>query len=489
MLFDVVDPLLVSALRQTVTSGRKVLQTNTLLYVIALTVGPICATAVAENSFDLSTSVDSNEVRQARVIVEVTGKLNLNADGQKVTRLPFRVAGDLLYDERTLSTKEGQARRDIRHYRQAAATISVGGNPIKAKLPEDRRLIVVDLKQHRQTLFSPLGPLSSDDLDLLDVQGSTTLLNALAPPAPVGLSDEWQHDDQLVAALLGLDAISQSDVKSKLKKVEGEIAILDLVGTVSGAIDGVASDIRLKAKYNIDLARRQVTWLAMSIRENRAIGHASPGFDVTARIRVALEEQTAATELSADALAGLPLDPHSGATLLSLSSAAGSFQLLHARNWQVMIDRHDVTVLRMIEQGDLVAQCNISSLPDLPRGKQASIESFRADIERALGVNFGQFAETTQGTSSRGLRVLRAVVDGAASELPIRWIYYHISDEQGRQAALVFTMDAEAIEEFAAADSTLISSFEFLARGGSPTPATRVDAASAPDTGTDAVNR
>jgi hypothetical protein len=293
------------------------------------------------------------------------------------------------------------------------------------------------------------------------------------------LNAEWTHDAQDLALLLGLDAIHQTDVKSTLRQVEGDVAIIDLSGQVSGAIDGVASDITLKAKYNINLQSHRVTWLAMSIREDRDIGHATPGFEVTARVRVEINDKPASPELNISLLNQLPLDLNSGSTLLRLESQLGGFGLLHARDWQTMVDRHDVTILRMIDQGELIAQCNISSLPDLAAGKRVQLPEFQADIEKALGKNFGQFVEASQQNSESGHRVLRAVVSGLASELPIQWIYYHISDDNGRQAALVFTMDAKVVEKFAGADQSIIGTFAFVDRAA-PTPASPGETAAKP---------
>jgi hypothetical protein len=476
MLFDVVGNILVSARDRFVTVNRKVLWRNILSVALSLAVVGLSATLLAESPVDISTSVNSDEIQHVRVVVEVRGVLKLNTDGQKVTRLPLRVTGDVRYDERTLQANRDQIRKSVRHYDRARATISVGDSPIQTQVRNDRCLIVTQVAKNQQTLFSPLGPLTREELELLDVQGSTALLDDLAPTRPVKLSDEWEHDDALIAALLGLDAISQSDAMSTLRQVEGDVAIVDMSGTVSGAVDGVSSDIELKAKYNIDLRQRRVTWLAMSIRENRAIGHAAPGFEVTARIRVALSERASAPELSDARLQELPLGLHTGAKLLNLPSSAGAFRLLHARNWQVMVDRHDVTILRMIDHGELIAQCNISSLPDLPRGEQVAMSAFQADIKRALGDNFGQFVEAGQTTNDRGLRVLRAVASGVASELPVQWVYHHISNGKGRQTALVFTMDSKVIEAFAEADRAIISSFQFTERPvGNPTTANRVE--------------
>lgn len=462
MLFDVLGLFFVSTRPRFVTVDHLMVWCFTLF-------ATLTASVSGEETYDLSVNQSANDSRLVRAVVEVTGDLKLNEDGKKVSKLPFRVRGDLQYSERTIDQTPTE-RRDVRYYQTAEAHIRVGEGSLNSGLSDTRRLVLAHATGSRHTIFSPQGAFTRDEFDLINIQGSTALTHLLPPAEPVAIDSEWRHDDKFVAAFLSLDAIAQSDVKSTLRNIEDHIAIIDMSGKVSGAVDGVSSDIVLKAKYNVDLKQHAVTWLAMSIREQRAIGHATPGFDVTARIRVAASNEETPPELTADALAGLPLEVSDGATLISLPSPAGGFSLLHARQWQVMVDRADMTILRMIEQGDLIAQCNVTSLPDLDRGKRVPLDAFRADVQKALGKNFGEFVEASQRTNDRGLRVLRAVVSGVASELPIQWIYYHLSDSDGRQAAIVFTMDSKVVEKFAGGDDALVSSFEFAERRR-PTPA------------------
>ena len=482
MIFDAIGVILVSGRQCFVTVCHKSLQGIFFSAVVttAIALG-FHGTSVASNDYNLTTYVNSTRFQKIHAVVEVRGDLKLNADGQGVRRIPLRVSGDLHYDERNLWDNGVESQRWVRNYEQAHATIKIGETPIETKLRKERRLVLADVEGAQQTLISLQGPLTRDELELIDIQGSTALLDQLAPQKTVALSASWHHGDQLVAQLLGLDAISQSDVTSTLRQVEGDVAIIDMSGTVSGAVDGVASDIKLQAKYNINLQQHRVTWLAMSIRENRAVGHATPGFEVVARIRVAISKIPDVAELRDSALEHLSLAARPGASLLELASVAGGFRMLHPRDWQVMIDRHDVTVLRQIDHGELIAQCNLSSLPNLPPGERAALKGFQGDIQRALGSNFGQFVETSQSTNDQGLRILRAVVAGVSSELPVQWIYYHLSDTSGRQAAIVFTMDAKAVEKFAGADLGLVSSFAFLQRNrGVPTAADHLDSAEKP---------
>ncbi|MCB9939204.1 MAG: hypothetical protein H6823_13255 [Planctomycetaceae bacterium] len=491
MQFDESDAILVSCRSQIVITPRNFLWLTTLVVASLASLSRSSYAEPNERKFDLSTRDTSGAIRDVQVAIEVTGDLKLNADGKQVNRLPMRVSGTARYDERTLRPGSGNAsKRDARFYRDAKATIAIGDGRLEMGLNSNRRLIVAEADSSKVTLFSPLGPLTRDELELIQTQGNSSVLDRLAPAAPVALNTEWAHDPKDLAILLGLDAIHQTDIKSTLRQVENNVAIIDMAGKASGAIDGVASDIALRAKYNINLQSHRVTWLAMSVREDRAIGHATPGFDVTARVRVEVNEKATSLELTDSLLSELPLELNSGSTLLRLASTLGGFALLHARDWQMMVDRHDVTILRMIEQGELIAQCNISSLPDLTAGKRVQLPEFQADIEKALGKNFGQFVEASQQKNESGHRVLRAVVSGLASELPIQWIYYHISDDTGRQTALVFAMDVKVVEKFAAADESIVGTFEFVKRvAPTPAPAATGETASKPASGNAATAR
>jgi hypothetical protein len=399
----------------------------------------------------------------------VTGKLKLNPDGKRVVSLPLKVQGEVLYDERVINFDALDGlRKDIRLYHKADAAIRVGGGDHKTTLSDSHRIVVADFREGKQILFSPLGPFTLDELELIDIQGSSTLLYRLLPSKGVRIGDHWQHRDGLLRSLLGLEAITHNDLQSSLRQVEGSVAIIDLEGSVGGAIRGIASDLEIQAKYNFDLQNNRITWLAMEVTENRAVGHAEPGFEATARIRTAIAPNAECPELSSEAIRGFPLDSAAGATLLRFSASHGAFQFLHDRSWRVMTDRHDVAILRRVEEGDLVAQCNTSPLAKLEEEQRVQLDAFKADIQRSLGKEFGQFVEASEEKNGNGLRVLRVVVTGTASEVPIQWNYYHLSDDSGRQAAIVFTLDARMAERFAAADRTIVSSFEFLEASDAP---------------------
>ncbi len=438
--------------------------------------------------YELRATTTPDQFQRVRVLLEVSGQLKINGEDKKVTQVPLQVNGELLYDERVLkSDTQNKCRSSVRYYDTAAAELRIGETSQKTSLHPDRRLAATQVTATETVLFSPLAPFTRDELELLETQANSAALYRLLPDKAISLGQSWNHDNSAVAALLCLDAITQTDVKSTLRQVEKSLAIVDLEGSVNGSVRGVSSDIQVRGKYNFDLKQGTFTWITLSISEKRASSAAEPGFEVVAKLREVLAPTPPRAELSDATIKDLTLDPGPGSTLLSLASSAGRFQLLHTRQWRVMMDRTDLTVLRMLDQGDLIAQCNASRLPDLPAGQRVSVESFQADVKRALGEHFGEFRDVTQESTDGGLRVLRAVVSGTASELPIQWSYYHLSDDKGHQAAIVFTMDARLVEKFAEADRTIISSFAFTGSAeAAPETATETAPVAAPAAAPDA---
>jgi hypothetical protein len=284
------------------------------------------------------------------------------------------------------------------------------------------------------------------------------------------IGSDWPLPEATVARLLGLDAISQQDVKCTLDSAKNDVAILSMAGKVAGAVAGVSSDIELKGKLNFDLKKRFVTWLTLAIKESRAIGHAQPGFEVVTTLRMVAAPLAPLTELSDKSLAGMKLTPEASQTLMELNSDTGGFQLIHDRRWNVMVERGDLTVLRLVDRGDLIAQCNVTPQAPLAKGRAETLEAFQSDVKRVLGKNFEEIVEASEESTDSGLRVLRVVAVGKTGELPIQWTYCNLADESGRRAALVFTLETSLLERFAHIDREFIANFHFV-EGKQPTPA------------------
>ncbi|MEN6493892.1 MAG: hypothetical protein ABFD16_06335 [Thermoguttaceae bacterium] len=379
-------------------------------------------------------------------------------EDSKVQRFKMSGLANLTYDERTLElAKESKAAvRAVRYYDKATATLQIDTVKTTPTLREERRLIGAAIDGTKAMLFSPRGPLTRDELDLVDPLGNSLLVERFLPEKPVAIGEKWEHSAELMTALLGLDAVSEAKVSSTLLTVDPEKpARFEMTGRVSGAIGGVATEIELQAKYHFDRKTNRVTWFGLLVKENRSVGHIGPGLEITARLQMKIVPGSQSDQLSDRALAGLTLKPTPALTQLAYESQGGWDAMLD-RRWYVTADDAKLAILRLVDRGEFVAQCKISASP----AKDLTLAAFQEDIKRGLGKSFKQFVEAGQATNDRDYRVYRVVVEGEASDLPIQWIYYYVADRYGHQAVLAFTVEGRLVETFAKADDVLLRTFD-----------------------------
>lgn len=436
----------------------------TLLYFVQRADHPAAAVE-ADPRVDLSLSPKVGTLQRIKAVYELQGELNLKTEGNQPVQTPVQVRAELSYDEKVLAV-DGPARRvtrAVRQYEAAAATIGYRQGSVRPQLRDDRRLIVVaaDGPGHA-VLFSPQGPLDGDELELLDVPGNSVLLGGLLPQRVVAVGATWEVDPAALTTLVGLDVVLSGSLKCQFERLEGASAIIHIQGQLHGSADGVSSDQGVTATLRFDTRTQRITWFAMSLKEKRAVGHAHPGLEATARVQMVLQDAAQVPALHDKILADLDLDPTEPALLLEFRSEAGGFGLLLDRRWQVLIERDDVSILRLVDRGDLIAQFNISPLPPLESGETFSIVDFQQDIQRALQDRFGEFVTASETKTDTGLHVMRVVTTGMVDNLPIDWVYYHLTGDRGQRVSCVCTSESSLSKQLGAADQALVSSFHFL---------------------------
>jgi len=393
-----------------------------------------------------------------QAVLEVGGDLTMVEEG-KVNREKMSVVAKFVYDEKSLRipSRAGGPIRAVRHYHQADGKVQSGEFTYQPRLREERRLIGVEVDGPDVTLFSPEGTLTSEELELIDVLANSLVLDRLLPDKPLPVNGRWKHPDDLIAAMLGLDAITESNVKSVLTGVADGKARLEMSGRVAGAEDGVSTKLEMKGKYQFDLKAKRITWFGLLVRENRSVGHVDTGFDVVARLQMKITPGRKSEHLSETALANLPLEPTPELTQLSYEPPEAKWRLAHDRRWFVITEEDSQAVLRLIDGGDKLAQCNVALLPQAADATQLTLERFQEDVVRALDKSFKQLLRSSQRHSEADYRVFQVVAEGEASDLPMQWIYYLVTDEQGRRVVLAFVLEKQMLDRFQGADEELVA--------------------------------
>ena len=436
------------------------------ILVLAPSASPSTAGETSTKKFSLNSSRVADSLDRIDASLEVSGKVHVLDEANELLKLKLAVLANLVYDERSLLVPIAAEApmRSVRHYERAKVAIELDDQETTSTLRDARRLIGVEVDNGKSTLYSPAGPLDHDELDLTDIPANTLILDRLLPSYQVAIGHAWEHSDELIGLLLGLDAVSSSHVESSISSVKNSIALVEMAGSAEGAIHGVSTEIQLRAKYQFNLQSNRITWFGLLIREKRSVGHVGPGLDIIARLQMKITPIEESLQLTDGALTGLHLESQPESSWLTYESVAGGWQLLNDRRWFMTSDDPKSAVFRMIDGGEFVAQCNVSSLPKTSLEKLPSLSKFQEDIQAGLGESFGQFISAKQETNDLGYRVFRVVIDGEASEVPIQWIYYLLADQTGRQLTMVFVVEPELVERLAGADEQLAAAVQFVDR-------------------------
>lgn len=421
---------------------------------------------LAAEGLNLQTQCQRGDLSRVSVSLDVQGTLIVSSEGKR-QKLPMKVAGSFAYDEMRLDDSTSKVnRKAARFYASAEAEIQIDKQSDKPALRDDRRLVLVTSGKNGIVISSASGPFTRDELELIDVPGNSLFVDGILPEAAVQPGDSWKPEAAMLAKLLGLDVVAKSEVQCTLAEPKDAEAGIDIKGKIDGATAGVATEIDLTGRGVFDLDRKRLVSIQLRIKERRAVGFVSPGLEAVTNLRVEITPLAGSEHLSKETVADIPGTTES-APPLALRAGSAPFQLMYDRRWHITHDEPDLTVLRLVDRGELVAQCNISPMAKLPADVRFTLDQFQEEVQQALGKNFGRFEAAAERKTAHGLRLLRVVVEGTASELPIQWRYYLAIDSEGRRVAMTFTLESTLVDRFADADAMIIESLE-IGPGANP---------------------
>ncbi|MCA9269801.1 MAG: hypothetical protein KDA41_15075 [Planctomycetales bacterium] len=387
-----------------------------------------------------------------------TGVVRTGTSTRIASEMPLSVRGRLEYEQTPLPS-DAAAAGFARNYTYAGAEITADKSVEKASLNVDRRIITVGLGEGGTIFSSPDGLLRREDLELLATQFDPAALAAVSIVPADDDASSWTPSKAELALLLGLDEVTESAVVGRLE-AEGDLLLIRLSGDVAGKSNGATAKIAFQSEIRTAPSNGPIRSLKCTITEDRAPGMASPGFKLQATIESTLEPISAPPQLSAAALRNVSLSP-TGPPLVF--SAAAGFELTHDRRWHVVNHQRDMAVLRLVDHGDVIGQCNVSSLPQVDGDHAMELGKFRQQVQEGLVQQQGAVVEASQATGDNGLEILRIVATGDVKGAPVTWVYFHLTSADGRRALLLFTLSDGLRERFGTADHELVEGFRFTA--------------------------
>lgn len=399
------------------------------------------------------------EVRLKSQIADAT---NRNGKAIPAKTVPMQATTNLDYEEDVLLGSPLSDSKAYMRVAQADSEVQVDRHITKTKLRENCTDIVRLCNTQGLSTACLDQPLFAAERDLLEPPINSMFLDKIMTKEKVKISDKWQVEEESACRLLGLDAILDGEITVCLVDTTESTAQLDLKGTIAGSIRQVATTIVIEAKAQVDRATRTVTWFAANVEETRDIGEYEPGFQVLAQVQM---RRAAVEEISnGESLASIEsrIPTQENADLLQFQSDLGYYRFLANRKWTTYRDNGEEATFRYVIDNQRVAQCNVTNMVDFEPGKQLSMEGFVSDVKKSLQGMMTELLESTESVTSSKLRSIKVTSRGAVQGVDIVWIHYHLSNDNGRRAVLVFMLNAEQLETFGSEDAQIVSTFELI---------------------------
>ena len=434
----------------------------TSLLLVWLTAAADGLAAAEPGPYTLKEAPADSRLESVVVRVKVSGTAEFAIDkGQSVTH-PLVAEAALKFRERWLpgAGRDAEALRSLRHYDSLETEIKVADHSTRSQLSSDRRQVVAQGRREGILFYSPVGPLTATDLEMLRAPGDTLCLVALLPPNPVSVGDKWSPSGWVGQMLTDTEAASKSDLTCTLESVADGHAKVAVNGSVEGATAGSSGRVELHGWYLFDLKAKLISRAELDQAEQRTVGPVSPGMKVTAKTVVVRTAASDSEGLAQEAATAVPLDPPAALTRLRFR-APWNIEITHDRDWHVFQQNPQIAVLRLIEQGSLVAQCNLTPIRPAAAGEHVSVDQFQDDIHTSLGSRYKSLEKAEQIPTDDRRFLYRVAVAGEANKTPITWIYYLCAAPNGTQTSSVFAVDSSLRNRLGDRDLEMMKSLKF----------------------------
>ena len=427
--------------------------------------------AQSAETYKLEEPVDDTRVFGVGTRIEVTGKIQPT---DKLEAMTLSASAALSYRERRLlgPGSESELLRSIRDYEQTTADIVAGTKKSTAQLANSLKLIVAQGRPNGVELYSLGGHLTSDELDLIRSPADSLALAALLPAKEVEVGESWTTPAWAFQMLTRMDAVSKGELKCSLVSVEKQVARIKVDGKLEGAALSALSDFTISGFYEYDLGMKCITQCDLTQVEKRGFGPVTPAFEFSARVRLLKRPAQIPGRLGEQGIVDSALN-EPPATMKNLRfDSPWNIGLDYPRHWHLWQIKDNAAVFRLLDDGNLIAQCDLAPIAPAKPGEHLAEAIFVKDIQQALGDRLKTIGAGEVLTGTGRTFIYRITATGAEGDRALAWAFYLITDPSGRQATLSVTSDATLVEALATRERELLATLKFGPAPATPTPRT-----------------
>ena len=396
----------------------------------------------ATEGISLVDSADPNRTTHVEYALKIEGTL-LTPSQKGTSEWNLNSSGKFVFDQRRFpSDATGPlALRGVRRFATAETESIVGKDHVTSVvLPPQARLIHLYGGEYQLLQLSPDVRLTRPQVDLLQIPCDPIVAASLLPARNLKDQDEkWNADSWVIPMLVGVDAAVSQSATCRLKSLTASEAVVTFEGTAEGAVTGSATKVTLNGELSFDRTHKLIRSFKAVQSEKREPGPFSPGLNVKATIAWTQSFAAPASHLPDT----MPEQVPDGQKLLLTLATPGQVLLLHNRNWHVFHETAEMAMLRMMHNGSLVAQCNISPSPSVPAGESTSEQEYLDEVQAAIAERKGAVKSSKIHDDINGWRVHHVRALGKANDKTLIWDYFLCTAKSGQQTSLIFSYAAE----------------------------------------------
>ncbi len=313
-------------------------------WLAAVAVAVVCASqTLAQDAITLAEPFKPGHTTKVDVLVKVNGKLALpGRDKDKTPQLvPVVGTSKLTYEERLLQPEDAELLKTVRAYREVSFERTVADVKQDASIrPSVRRMVIIKAGE-RKAPFSPDGPLTWGEIDVVRTDVfAPAVVPGLLPLNAVKPGQSWKATATAIRELTEMEKVDEGAITVEFvgiaKVNDKRLARLKLSGTVRGVNQDGPSRQKIDGTAYFDLESNILTYLSVKGThelldgKGQAVGVIEGQFTMT---RTPVAKMPA--DLSDVSLRDLDLKPNAENTLLLYDNPDLGIRFLYARGWRV----------------------------------------------------------------------------------------------------------------------------------------------------------
>jgi hypothetical protein len=301
-------------------------------------------TGIAQEAVTIREEFKPDHISKVEVTVRLDGKLSIPTEKGKAPQLaPLNGKSHVVYEERILPADEGALFKTVRAYRDVDFLRNLGSTHQDAGIRPSVRRMVVMKSENRRAPFSPDGPLTWGEIDVVRTDiFNPVAIPGLLPTGPVRKGQSWKVSTAAVAELTDMEKVESGELTVEFVGVteieKTRVARLNISGTIRGVNEDGPNEQKLEGHAFFDLNDSLLTYLSLRGThelldgKGETVGRIEGQFTMN---RTLLSKIPA--DLSDSSLQGLNLKPTVENCLLLYDNTQLGIRFLYPRGWRVSV--------------------------------------------------------------------------------------------------------------------------------------------------------